>query len=274
MMYFALATAPGSSTAENEDWAGATPGVAVVLDGLSSAPDADSPCEHGTPWFVRQLGVQFLAAAQAHETSMQDALARAIGIVAAAHPECRATADGAPSATVAAIRVRPDDALEYLVLADARIVLEDNSGKIQVLTDERVDAVARDAQTEALNHPIGSFDQRRALTELINAQKPLRNRPEGYWVASGEPAAAHYAFTGCTQAHSVVHAVLLSDGASRIVDVFEQLEWNAAIEIMRSRGPAELIHLVREAEKIDPLGHCWPRYKTSDDATIVLATRG
>lgn len=273
-MQLAAASSPGEADKENEDWAGTTLNVAVVLDGLSSAPGANSPCRHGTPWFVRNLGVHLLAAAQEPGAAMQDALAEAIQRVASAHQECDATADGAPSATVACIRVRPDGALDYLILADARIVLRHKNGEIQVLTDERVDDIAKSASKVALSHPIGSASQRQAVANLIETQKPLRNQPDGYWVASADPSAAQQAFSGCLPSDSIAAAALLSDGASRIVDVFKQLSWSEALEVMRNDGLHAFIRRVRDIEQVDPQGLRWPRFKQSDDATIVFAEWG
>jgi hypothetical protein len=270
-MRAAIATAAGSSSKANEDWAGVAPTVAVVLDGLSSAPGSESPCRHGTPWFVQRLGGRILMLAGESDVDLRDALAGAIRDVAALHPECDACADGAPSATVAAFRASSTDTLDYLVLADARITIETSQG-LQVVTDERVDQFAKDAQTAALAQPIGSAAQRQAVADLIETQKPLRNRPDGYWVAAGEPVAAEHAVTGSVPRESVLQAVLLSDGASRVVDVFGQLTWSEALAVIRDDGPQELIRRVRAFEATDPEGRRWPRYKTGDDATIVYAT--
>lgn len=60
-MNFAGASLPGKPDVPNEDWMGATQHSAVVLDGLS-APNGDTGCGHGTPWFVRHLGGHLLGA--------------------------------------------------------------------------------------------------------------------------------------------------------------------------------------------------------------------
>lgn len=262
-----IATTPGKAGAQNEDWVGATSTAAVVLDGLSSAPGASAPCQHGTSWFVAHLGSHLLALLAKSDQPVREVLADAIQEVAGLHPECKATEDGAPSATVSLIRATANDTIDYLVLADARIVFEGEQG-IQVVTDERVDEVATEERLVALNQPIGSAAKERALTDLIAVQKPLRNRPGGYWVAAGDPSAAQHAFTGCVRRHLISSVALLTDGASRIVDTFEQLSWAEALKIIREHGPSELIRQVRALEATDPNGLRWPRYKFGDDATI------
>lgn len=270
-MRASIATEPGKAGRENEDWVGATPTVVVLLDGLSSAPGAESPCHHGTPWFVRRLGSQLLLTAGDPDRNLRTSLAIAIRDVAALHPECEGNVDGAPSATVAVLRIRADGTADYLILADARIIIETIDG-VRVITDERVEQVARAEKEAALRERIGSDEQRRAVAELIATQKPLRNHPDGYWIAAGDPVAARHALTGSLPVESIRRAVLMSDGASRIVDVFEELTWTEALDVVEAHGPQELIRRVREVEATDPDGRRWPRYKTGDDAAVAFAT--
>lgn len=268
-MYAAIATEPGQTAKQNEDWAGVSPSVAVLLDGLSSSADAETGCEHGTPWFVQQLGARLLATAGDLTCDLKEALAVAIDQVAQLHPLCDLANNDAPSTTVALLRTHPDrDVVEYLVLADARVVFESSTG-ISVITDNRVDQVAGPARDAALREPIGSPAHRIAVAELIATQKPMRNQPGGYWIAAADPAAAAHSVTGSLPCATLTHAALFSDGASRLVDVFERATWKEALDLLHDRGPQHLIHRVREIEASDPDGRRWPRYKTSDDATVL-----
>jgi hypothetical protein len=63
--------------------------------------------------------------------------------------------------------------------------------------------------------------------------------------------------------------VLLSDGASRLADLFELATWEELLAMLDENGPEELLHEVRAAEAVDPDGRQWPRTKRSDDATAV-----
>jgi hypothetical protein len=63
--------------------------------------------------------------------------------------------------------------------------------------------------------------------------------------------------------------VLLSDGASRLVDLFELATWEELLALLEESGPDELLGQVRTAEAVDPEGRQWPRTKRSDDATVV-----
>jgi len=267
-VYAAMATEPGQADKQNEDWAGVSPNVAVLLDGLSSTRDTESGCQHGTPWFVNQLGIRLLVEARDPERTLQDALATAIDQVSKLHPMCDLTHPGSPSTTVATLRKTSNYGVEYLILADARVVFEGPEG-VQVVTDERVDSVAGAARDAVLREPIGSSEHRLAITDLIATQQPFRNRPDGYWIAAADPAVAAQALTGSVRSATIDHAALLSDGASRLVDTFEAATWEQTLTLARKHGPDHVIARVREIERSDPTGQRWPRYKTSDDATFI-----
>jgi hypothetical protein len=98
------------------------------------------------------------------------------------------------------------------------------------------------------------------------------NQPGGFWVASGDPTAADEAITGMVPVTSLHAAVLLSEGASRLVDRFQLATWSQLVKLVSSDGPPALIDRVHEAERSDPDGQRWPRGKSSDDATAAYVT--
>jgi hypothetical protein len=63
--------------------------------------------------------------------------------------------------------------------------------------------------------------------------------------------------------------VLLSNGASRLVDLFGLATWEELLALLDENGSDELLRQVRAAEAVDPEGRQWPRTKRSDDATAV-----
>jgi hypothetical protein len=87
--------------------------------------------------------------------------------------------------------------------------------------------------------------------------------------AAADPAAAGAATTGTMPYAGLRGVVLLSDGATRINDLYHRLSWPAMIDVIREDGPATLIRQVRAAEDADPDCERWPRHKARDDATIV-----
>ena len=65
--------------------------------------------------------------------------------------------------------------------------------------------------------------------------------------------------------------MLLSDGASRLVDLFALATWEELVALLDEHGPHELLRQVRAAEAIDPEGRQWPRTKRSAAAVLYLA---
>jgi hypothetical protein len=266
-MHAAIATQAGTQDTANEDWAGVTaPGLAVVLDGLSAPDGVKTGCRHGTPWFVNQLGPRLLAQACDPSRSLADALAEAIRQVASLHPGCDLTHPGTPSSTVVLLRAL-DQQVDYLALADAVLLLDTTDG-LSVVSDVRVARLAA-KEREAAEHPSGSALKLRRRVQFTKALRRARNQPGGYWVAAADPQAASQAITGSLPGKTLQRAALLSDGASRLVDVFKLATWEELLALLDETGPEELLRQVRAAEAADPDSRQWPRTKRSDDATAV-----
>jgi hypothetical protein len=265
-MRVAIDTQPGGA-APNEDWVAATPALAIVLDGLSTA-GLDTGCRHGVPWYVAHLGGQLVAALANPDSPLTASLADALERVAALHPECDLGHPGTPSATVAILRQR-DAVLDHLVLADSPVVLEGHRD-LAVITDLRVDEVLPELRAEVEQHETHTAEHKEALRRLITAQRQTRNTPTGYWVAAASPEAAEHALVGSTPAEDVRAAAVLSDGVSRLVTEYGMATWSEVFTTLRSGGPQELINTVRKVEALDPTGRRWPRYKSGDDASVAF----
>jgi hypothetical protein len=267
MVDVSIATAPGSA-APNEDWAGATTSVAVVLDGVTAPADLGTGCLHTTPWYVHQLGSRLLQlAAPDSDAGLSDLLAQAIADVAALHAgTCDLRHPGTPSATVAMVRERKAG-LEYLVLADAVVILEGADG-ITAVSDQRVDQVAEAERAAAQRKQFDAPGRTELIRRLVTKQRQHRNREGGYWVAGTDPEAARHAETGVHE--HVRRAALMTDGAAALAADYGLADWSGVLDLLDGTGPTGLIHRVRQAERGDPQGVRWPRYKTSDDATAVF----
>jgi hypothetical protein len=106
----------------------------------------------------------------------------------------------------------------------------------------------------------GSDEYHRVLRDL----RANRNQQGGFWVAKDDPRAADEAITGSCPISELTGTVLLSNGASRIVDRFRLADWPGVIAVLASSGPAEIIHRVRQAEARHAVA--------ADDATIAHCT--
>jgi hypothetical protein len=257
---------PGSPRKRNEDWIGHSGRSVVVLDGLSAPKGLSSSCKHDVPWFVNELGNYLLALCESTESELENLLARAISHVASLHSKtCDLSSPDIPSSTVAVLRAS-DERVEWLILADSVILLDCKVGGVEVITDAKVENSAKPEKEAALAVPVGSPLHEERVRELVAAQRLVRNTPEGYWVASANPDAAGYASTGFIEASRVKRAALMTDGAAKLVE-FGIDTWDDTLTRLADGGPQALVAQVRTAEKSDPSGVKWPRYKAQDDAT-------
>ncbi len=248
----------------NEDFVGAVPTAVVLTDGAGGVSGAGSVCRHGVAWQASRLGGELLGLLSLHpDRSLPALLADAIERVADAHrTTCDLADPRSPWSTVAMLRLRAGRA-DHLVLGDSVLVL-DRPGAPLVVTDPREEAISRPYTTalDATTNGSPEYDQLRR--EAVAAMRAHRNQPGGYWVAKDDPRAAAEALTGSCPLPDLTGAALLSNGASRLVDLFHLAGWPEVLATLATSGPAEIIHRVRQAEAHQPV--------PPDDATIAHCT--
>ena len=256
-MHVAFATQPAPGSTVNEDAIAATDRVVVLLDGASIPQGLEIGCRHGTAWYVARLGTELLEQlTDQPDQALTDALACAIQTVTSLHTDtCQLDHPGGPSAAVALLR-EADQTVEFLVLADTTILLDEPAG-IQVISDDRLAQVAVTEHSAMHREATGSLSHQRRYAELVTELRRHRNQAEGYWVASSNPDAAYHALTASIRRLDVRRAALLTDGATRL-------------DLLDREGPYALIKQTREAESTDPEGRRWPRSKRHDDASAIL----
>lgn len=236
----------GAPGAVNEDYVVAGVDWAVVLDGATAPAGVESGCVHDVPWLVRRLAAALGAALPADPATLPDLLAGAIKDVRTAHGDtCDLVNPDSPSSTVAIVR-RRGGVVECLVLADSPVVVRRTDGSVTAVEDDRIARLPG------------------YTPELVRGR---RNRPDGFWVASTDPAAAYEAVTASFPDIEVSAVAMLTDGVTRLVDHFGH-GWPDLMDRLVDDGPGSVIDLVREAERTRP----GPYRKPHDDATALLMT--
>jgi len=249
----------------NEDHIEIGSDIAIVIDGATSR--TETGCIHGVSWYAAQLG-SAVQNRQYAESTLTATLARAIEDVAALHSHtCDLAHPGTPSAAITILR-RAHDRFQWLVLGDVTLILETDE-KLDVVSDDH-SHVAAEEQAEADQYPIGDPRKVEAMRRMKLVELSQRNVPGGFWVASTDPSVVEHTLTGEVPSASLKRALLLSDGAARLVDMFEMATHLELLDLTSSKGPQEVLRQVRAAEAEDPDGRRWPRNKHSDDATAVL----
>lgn len=264
-----MATDAGATGRPNEDFTGAVPGAAVLLDG-AGIPGTESICSHGVAWYTHRLGGALLGQLSRDDgLDLTAILAASIGEIAAEHRDtCDLTDPASPQATVAIVRTRRGR-LDYLLLADSFLVLDRTSGRPRVITDGREVSARRACAVPLAGVPVGTPEYDRVRDSCVAALRARRNRPGGYWIAKDDPHAAEEAVTGSRPLSELDSVVLLSNGASRVVSPYGLTDWPGVLALLRSGGPAEIIRQVRQAEAGTSAG---PGALAPDDATVAHCT--
>ena len=264
-MHVSMATSAGSAGQPNQDFVGAVPGAVVLLDGAGIS-GTESICSHGVAWYTHRLGGALLGRLSRDDgRDLAAILAAAIAVIADDHRgTCDITNPSSPQATVVIVRAHRGR-LDYLLLADSFLVLDEVGGAPQVVTDEREVTARRIATAPLDGVPAGTPEYDRARDLCIEALWARRNQPGGYWIAKDDPNAAKEAVTGSRSLDDLASVALLSNGASRIVNPYGLTDWPRVLKLLGADGPSEIIRRVRQAEAGRSAG---PDGPVPDDATV------
>lgn len=265
-----MATSGGHVDQPNEDFVGAVPGAVVLLDG-AGIPGTDSTCSHGVAWYTHRLGGALLGRLSRDDgRDLGAILATAIEEIAADHcSSCDITNPGSPQATVVMVRAHAGH-LNYLLLGDSFLVIDQVSGSPEVITDEREVTTRRICLAPLDGIVLGTAEYDRVRGSCIEALRARRNQPGGYWIAKDDPHAAEEAVIGSHPLHDLDGLALLSNGASRIVNPYRLTDWPGVLALLGVSGPAEILRRVRAAEARQPED---PNASVPDDATVAHCNR-
>jgi hypothetical protein len=227
----------------NEDFIGSTPSGVVLVDGAGLSEPFPG-CSHGVAWFARHLGGNLLALIEDHSRDLVSVLATAITTTASLHATCDLADPSAPFGAVAMLRFT-ETGVDYLAISDAVLLVLDGDS-VEVIRDGREFEFGRDERARVAKMTPGTPEYDEAFAAAVQVVRGHRNQPHGYWLAAANPEAASHALTG--HVPGARSAVVLSNGASRLVDRFGLATWPELIALVSSQGPAELIRRVRAAE--------------------------
>ena len=256
------AVRPGGAPPGQDRWT-RTDRAVIVLDG-ATASDPDSP---SAGEYVDALLAELTARIDGdHDlrTVLRDA------ITAVTH-ELDLRPGGGPSSTVLLLR-ETGDVVEVAALGDSTAVLGFRGGGIERLTDDRMQKIAageRRRYRERLAAGHGYDDtHRELLKDIQKAERAARNRPDGYWIAEADPAAAGYALQCRFRRDDLRWSVLATDGAQRVIDQLA-IPWSDLPSLSDEELHEQLAELQRWEAADDPHGRQLPRSKRHDDKTLV-----
>lgn len=276
-----LANVAAIGKSRSEDLVDTAGSAAWLLDGASARGDPEACPQHDASWFVCQLS-QALATELCEPAGrdLRDVLATGIERIGSLHAQLcpRIPTGHGPSATVVIVR-RHARELDYLVLGDSTLLVQTAGGEVEHHSDTRLSAIAphvRDAMRQALSAGHGYDDPgySERIDALLAAERAMRNRDDGYWIAADCPRAALHALTGeydlADPSAAPVRIALVSDGITRAVTHLQLYDsWHELIENLVRLGIPATISRIRDAELDDPDASRHPRTKASDDAAAI-----
>lgn len=250
----------------NADRVFVTDNAVIVLDGATAFEPVD--VDPGT--YAETLGasiadhLQYIPGAD-----LSDAVAEAIRHTTA---KLRLNDDASPSSTVTILRARRE-AVDLYALGDSPIHYGVDR-TVHRFADDRLAALPlaeRRQYIEALQSGGGYGEKHRArLGYLQRAQRALRNRAHGYWIAETDPVAAYHALTAEVPTSRITWAVLATDGAADFIEHHGMPEWPDVAQLSREPLTGLLYQLHAWEETCDPDGQQLPRAKRHDDKTFAV----
>ncbi len=136
---------------------------------------------------------------------------------------------------------------------------------------EDLDALALDRLSELQKR--GAHNGRdlwNELLPLLKQNRSLANRSDGYWILGFDGSAADHAVQGEMQLAPGDQVLLMTDGYTRLFDVFEAATTRNIMDLSAKLGLSEMMRRLRMLEAGDPECTMFPRIKCHDDASALL----
>jgi hypothetical protein len=263
----------------NEDRAGAEPPFAWVIDGATDVlPEKLTSAPSDASWFAATMHDTIRDMAATPPASLIDVpeivADRTAPRFAAASKRAPADAGEHPSAAAIVVRVEKGE-LEYVSLGDCTLIIEDGERWTQIGVDEEdagdrwvADALqGKSAYADIPKAPLTRAD----LWPFLRAQRAMMNTPAGYGIFSITAAPRSMIRHGSIPVSAGARILLASDGLLRLVDVFRRYDAKRLFAAAWTAGLAPLFDELRALERADADCKQFPRAKTSDDTTALIA---
>ena len=277
------AVTDGTSYLGNEDRFGYSGGAAWVLDGATDISGIKLEGRTAAWWLVEayQAELQNCAGHGAAEEPFDLVTRVALGARHRLHTRfgtaspAIATALEQASTALSLVR-RVNGSWNVISFADCPVLYRDPvTGQVNIVFNEGFTPVERrslEALKEAqLREPNASLARLSELTRpVLKENRAMMNTEKGYAIGAIQPpprALVHqYRLPEGVEAF-----VILSDGFSRWYDVFGLGSPEELFQRTAAGEASQVLAELRAAERDDPEGRRYPRFKTHDDATCLYA---
>jgi hypothetical protein len=263
--------------AANEDAVAATIDTAWVIDGATGVSD-DPPltaAETDAAWLASWLNGALLAGFRTSETSISEVFSQLetnlLHTFSALAGAPQTTAATQPAAALSLIGIR-DTELICMGIGDCTVLLESHAGDVSCFNVSEIREpeaqLIRERQRLLNLHP--GEDPWPRLRGQIRRFRDNVNQPGGYSAIHPTRPWASLVREQKLRLEGVSHALLVTDGLYRLVDVFRAYDDSGFIHKAQSHGLRHLMEQLRDLEGADHSCHTFPRVKPTDDASGVL----
>lgn len=265
----------------NEDVGCALPNAAWVLDGstglnnrrLVAAEDSSDAA-----WYAAEFS-SFLTEHISDPTRslaqiFSDGVRAVWGKFRSLHRDDEVSPEDVPCTLATAVRV-VGEKLEYIVVGDCPLLLRYRDNRVCEILDNtlpRLDAESVKIGIElSESHKIPFSECRELLLPRLKAVRLLAGREEGYVALADRPESPLNALCGDVPVDSITDFCILSDGFSEYYKLFCLCDTEEFIRRAETQTPEALFSEILQAQENDRSQESFPRFKFSDDATIVYA---
>lgn len=228
----------------NEDIVCSTDTYGWVIDGATGLNNKNlTGTDSDAFWFVNEWNEYLKDNIIDNSRSIKEIVSRGIELIGnkfyqIIEPEHPDKID-LPSASIVIIRVN-ENKIEYFLLGDCTLIVQDASGKSLVLKQyllEKLDGIAKAEVLKLVRDRGMKFaEAKQKIRSLLIKHRLLKNTPEGYWTLEFEKDAVEKSLFGSFDLEECKKILLMSDGFSAIFDSYSYTDKDNIISLIEKDG--------------------------------------
>ncbi|SHJ40085.1 hypothetical protein SAMN02745163_01872 [Clostridium cavendishii DSM 21758] len=178
-----------------------------------------------------------------------------------------------PSSTITIIR-KLDNHLEYFILGDSPLIYSYNN-ELRLIQDSNIERLDDEAKEKILRismeNNLDYLDAKKANEDILIKNRYLKNTNNGYWILEFDKNAIDNGIYNKIELKDKFEFFILSDGFSRYYDTLDLANnYKDFFYKAKKENVNELLEKLRNRELIDLNCNVYPRFKVSDDATLLF----
>jgi hypothetical protein len=261
----------------NEDAVAATSDTAWVIDSATGVSDDPllTAAETDAAWLASWLNNVLLTGFRGSEVLISEVFSQVernlLKTFSALAGASQTTAATQPAAVLSLIGIRGKE-LICIGIGDCTVLLESHAGDVSCFNVSEIgesEAKLTQERQRLLNLYPGE-DPWPRLKEQIRKFRENVNQPGGYSVIHPIRPWVRLLREQKYPLGRISHALLVTDGLHRLVEVFQAYDDSGFMHQAQSRGLQYLIGQLRDLEDADGICQTFPRVKPADDASGML----